>query len=277
MLAGAAAIAMRFRTSPAHRVLAVAVLLYPIPDLLWRASAIHALRCFAACPALVTLAAVGAITLYDRLQRLARNRAALIAPITVGLFGLVVALSSARFLYHFFGDFNHDRLKRLVRATDLLEACKKARPRAQRADLIYCTQQGVSHGYVYTLIGFNYDPRQWFADPREYIPGPAPDFAGSDVCRRYGKNHFMFSRRKSLAQLQKLRQSHKRTRVLLLVRPDEIPFLRMIQPVFTPHDPRHRPTLLVYDLVLGGPTTRPTSSPSPAPAPAQTPQMRSHH
>jgi hypothetical protein len=80
---------------------------------------------------------------------------------------------------------------------------------------VFVTTNGMNEPFAITLVGLRYDPRRWFADPKDVrTPG---DW---DLYYRYGKLRFMYGEDWK-READSLRASGRH--VLFVVRPGEVP------------------------------------------------------
>jgi len=246
LLAGAAVVAARFRSSRSARTLAAAVLLYPAGDLLniQIYNEPNALRSFPGLPALVLLAAVGAVEsarfLFDRNRR--------VAFATIGIYGAIIAATQAIYLTRFFTSFNTDAIRWRTRACDLQIACDYLRPRFDQFDAVVVTQEDFSFAYAQVLVFLDYDPVQWFNEPRFRAQSEGARFKHADLVYRFGKVYFMFEGAWVRSQLDELLADHQTHRVLYILRPDEA--LPGRSPTKLIADAEGHPCLLLYDMRL---------------------------
>ena len=247
MLLGLTAVLPKLKSSRSARLLMTWVLLYPAADLLNEHPTMHALRSLPGVCALVLLAAVGTTYAAKWLWERQRQITVVLAVAAT----TVILLVNIRFLNYFYGGFNDEPTKYMVGHSDLLEACAWLKPRWNQVDAVFVTSSYMSHPYVYTLVGLQYDPKQWFRDPKEMRQGPLPGGAYNheQICLRYGKMHFVFGN-SSQAALTQLVNNGRSDRVIFIVRPGESSLEREIQPADRILDPQGRPSLLIFDTTL---------------------------
>ncbi|MDD5543341.1 MAG: hypothetical protein PHX83_09210 [Acidobacteriia bacterium] len=247
MILGLAHCFARLKSSRTSRVLLTWVILYPAADLLSEHPAMHALRSLPGICGLVLLSAVGLVFTMRWLWQRKRATAIVLA---VGA-SAIVLVSTIRFLDTFFGQFNSDLRKYLVGHVDLLEACQWLKPRLKEEDAVFVTGTGMGHPYTTTLVGLQYDPRQWFLDVKQTMEGPLPNgaYRNEEIVLRYGKMHFMFdaSARSDIEQLE--RNGHP-DRVVFIVRPWEVPLGGRFSPVQQILDPEGNPSLVIYEFTI---------------------------
>lgn len=211
MIMGLIALFRKLNCSYAARILLVLVITYPIGDIISRHVSLHALRSSPGLCGLVLLAAVGAVNtgkwLWGRNHTLALTAAVVFTAAAIGL--------NTRYLYRFYGEFNHRPTSYHGFHVDLIEACRWLRPRFDKAEAVFCTTQGMNQPYIITLVALRYDPKQWFRETRDVI---TPD--EFDLYTRYGKMYFMYDK-SFLPALTKLRQKIYRGPIILIVRPGE--------------------------------------------------------
>jgi hypothetical protein len=212
MAAGVWAVAARWRTSAAARTLGVMVLAYPAGDLVSRYAGVHSARSAPGIGALVLLAAYGALALWNVLgARIGRWRSAVAIAVA-----LVALLAHARFVLHYFRDFDRDPAIDLAFDTDLRAATSWLKPRLEQYDAVFWTTRGTNEPFATTLVGLGYDPRRWFAEPRD-----TRVLGGWEVTARYGKMWFMYDDAWR-GELERLGAGGRIGRVLFIVRPGEL-------------------------------------------------------
>ncbi|MBN1347440.1 MAG: glycosyltransferase family 39 protein [Phycisphaerae bacterium] len=242
MLCGVAVVVRRAWASRAARVLLVWLLAYPVSDCLSShgLGTLHALRSFPGMCSLVLLAALGAVAAGELIVRWRRSAA----------IGLAIAAAIAavflnvRFLHTFFGEYNdRPRVYDFYFHVDLLEACEWLRPRLKDLDAVYCTTLMTNTPYIVTLVGLEYDPRQWFSDERDPLwLGPWLNYS------RYGKMHFVYGRDPRTAWQRAVRglaSNGRKDRVVFIARPGELP--SKTPPVEQIVGPKDAPGLLIYE------------------------------
>ena len=230
MLAGAALLAARLRSHASARALLALLVIYPAGDLISRYQGVHALRSATGIPALVLLAAFGATGAWGRLRSRARAWAAAWAiALTLG-----AAVCVGDNLTRYFGAMNRRPEVYHGYHADLLEATRWLKPRLDHYDAVFCTTIGMNEPFAVTLVGLGYDPRRWFAEPRDWTT-----MAGWEVCLRYGKLRFMYDKR-WIPDYQRLAADGRPERALFIVRPGE---LRLANPVYTVRGPDGREVL----------------------------------
>ena len=237
MAAGVWAVLSRWRTSAAARTLGALVLAYPAGDLVSRYAGVHSQRSAPGVGALVLLAAYGSLALWNAFGgRQARWRSA--AAIAVALVALV---AHARFLVRYFHDFDRDPAIDEAYDVDLGAAARWLKPRLSQYDAVFWTMRGTNQPFATTLVGLNYDPHRWFAEPRETrVRG---DW---EVTARYGKMWFMYDDAWR-DQLGPLVAEGRDARVLFIVRPDEFD---LSAPLETIRRPDGTPTLMLYERTI---------------------------
>lgn len=208
---GGVACVAHARTSRAARLLLLGVLLFPVGDALNGHISLQTFRSSAGLWPLLLLAALGltrAISFLARPRLLAWSLAAALA------FGALVISEQSRFLLDYVA-----RPKRMVvyhgMQVDLVQACQWLRPRLADVDAVICTTRGFKHPYIITLVALGYDPRQWFADPREVHPTGL-----WDRWTRYGRLYFLDPDERP-AVVGQLRAATRPGRVIFILRDDE--------------------------------------------------------
>ena len=234
------------RSSAAARLLLLWIILYPVADLLARHSSLHALRSLPGLPALILLAALGAV----RVSEWFRDRRAGIVPVGYAALGLA-AVFNVLFLKQFYFDRNQTVEKFFANQVDHFRACDWLRPRLSGADAVFWSGSA-AHRYIYTVVCLGYDPAQWFREVREIIPGPLPGglFAHEDIYLRVGKFHFVFGDASSKTALNELLHNDRPDRVIFVVRPGELGLQRNAPPVFEVLGPDGKPTFWIFDVKL---------------------------
>ncbi|MSP40048.1 MAG: phospholipid carrier-dependent glycosyltransferase [Deltaproteobacteria bacterium] len=234
------------RASPPARLLLLWLLLYPLADLFARHSSLHALRSLPGLPALVLLAAIGAVHGTEWLWR----RRSTLAPIGYALLGLV-AVFNFIFLKQFYLDRKPSAEKFYANQVDHFQACEWLRPQLGGVDAVFWTGSS-AHRYIYTVICLGYEPEQWFRDVREIVPGPLPGgvFAHEDIYLRVGKFHFMFGDQQSRAALTELLHNDRPDRVMFVVRPGDLGLHKTARPIHEVLGPDGKPTLWIFDTKL---------------------------
>jgi hypothetical protein len=247
MVLGLLFIISRVKFSLSARVMLTWVAIYPAADLFNEHPTMHALRSLPGVCALTLLAAVGVVYAAHWLWPRQRQITILIGAVLA----FVVLLGQIEFLHTFFGEFNTEPEKYFVGHSDLLEACKWLKPRLSEVDAVFVTPTGMSHPYMYTLVGLQYDPQQWFHDQREMMNGPLPGgaYRNEQIGLRYGKMHFMFldSGQKALDALS---WNQRPDRVILIVRPGESTLENQIEPSYRILDPQGHPSLLIFETTI---------------------------
>ncbi|MGD0884576.1 MAG: glycosyltransferase family 39 protein [Thermodesulfovibrionales bacterium] len=247
LIAGLVYLIPQVKTSRSSRVLLTWVVLYPAADLLSEHPSMHAIRSLPGVCALTLLAAVGALFIAKWLWRLHKPIA--IIALTVAV--IIIFAANIRFLNAFYGEFNNEPTKYFVGHVDLLKACEWLKPRLKGKDAVFVTGVGMSHPYIYTLVGLQYDAQQWFLDQKEMVKGPLPGGAYNReyICLRYGKMHFVFDNVAEFTNLvlSELSKDGKAHRIVFIVRPGEFPLANVISPSYQIMDPLGYPSLLLYE------------------------------
>ena len=237
MLAGAWSVLVRWRASAAARTLGTLVLAYPAGDLVSRYLSVHSARSAPGAGALVLLAAFGSMALWNALGvRVGRWRVAA----AIATAWLVLA-AHARVVGRYFREF--DRSAEIYHAyhVDLREAMRWLEPRVGDYDAVFCTVQGMNEPFAVTLVALHYDPRRWFAEPRD-----TRVLGDWEVTARYGGMWFMYDDAWR-AELDRLAAQKPHARVLFIVRPGE---LELPAPVETVRRPDGTPVLLLCERTL---------------------------
>ena len=245
MFVGAAFLISTLKSSVASRWLIVWLVAYPAGDLFSRHVSLHALRSLPGVGALVLLAALGMATAAKWLW----SRWPKKGPAIVILSGVAVAGLHLYFFKGFFEGLNTSPDKRkMMYMEDLLEASRWIETRQDSAAAVFCTSTRMVDPYVYTLIGTEYDPAQWFLDHPQIVAGPLAggSYANEEVCFRYGKTHFMMDE-SFLPELRALTDNNQPDRVLFIVRPGELGLGKKIRPAKTIRNRLGEESLWVFD------------------------------
>ena len=217
LLAGAGVTIRRVRTSPAARVLAVWVLLYPVADALVSRTSedirgLHALRSSPGICALAILAAVGAVTVGGWL--LQRRRAVTLGAAAV--LGLAVVVLNVRYYVSYFGEYNDRKIIQQRFQADIVEACEWLKPRLASYDAVFWAVEETNQPYMVTLVAMDWDPARWFREKPTFFTSKS--MYGHDFCGSYGKMHFMYDEYYPRKQ-QEFLKNGRADRVLFIVRP----------------------------------------------------------
>jgi 4-amino-4-deoxy-L-arabinose transferase-like glycosyltransferase len=212
MICGTILVLRKFKTSSSLRTVAAFVLAYPIGDSLgWGPFSSHALRSAPGLCALVLLSAAGLTAAGRRLWK--QNHHTVWVAIIV--FAVIAIGLNARFIYHFYGEFNRRPEVYHRYHVDLIEACNWLKPHFDDFDAVYITTDNLNMPYVITTVVLSYDPVRWFSEPIEVItPGEW------DYYTRYGKMHFIYDY--STFSISDLQNKFAPGRVLLILRPYEL-------------------------------------------------------
>ena len=204
---------LAFRSgSRSARLLLLLVLIYPAGDLISRYNGVHLLRSSPGAPALGLLAACGLVAAWTWMRRLPRGVALAIAAVLILASGIV----ETRFYQRYFGRWNHEPLVHHGYQADLVEACRWIRPRLGNYDVVVWTTQNLQAPFAVTLLELGWDPKRWFAEPRDIRVRD-----GFDVVVRYGPNLFLYGDAPR-ATLDSLRANGRRERALFVVRPNRL-------------------------------------------------------
>ncbi len=212
MIAGLAFAFARARRSRAARVLLATVIAYPAGDVISRYPSVHAMRSAPGIPALVLLAAFGAAAAGAWLW--ARRRPIAVAAAIA--FGVAIAALDGRFLVRYFGEYNARPEIYHGYHADLIDATRWLGPRLGAYDAVFCTAIGMNEPFAVTLVGLSWDPRRWFAEPRD-----TRVVGDWDVTLRYGKMRFMHERL-WVPDYERLANDGRPERALFIVRPGEL-------------------------------------------------------
>ena len=209
MLAGVAILLLKLKTSPSAKVLLAFVITYPVGDCLGWFSSLSALRSVPGLCSLTLLAAVGAVGIFRWLS--AKNCSSAI--LTTAIFTIAVFIMNIQYLPRFYGKFNRQEVTYHLYHTDLIEACEWLKPRLDDFDAIFFTTEYFNMPYVITAVALDYDPKKWFAEPREFSTE-----GEWDIYTRYGKMYFMYKKLfKPPAD-----KTYYKDRTLFVIRPGEV-------------------------------------------------------
>lgn len=258
MLGGLAVLVMRCRKSLAARVLLVWLLVYPVGDILGQhklGDGMHALRSMPGLPGLILLGAVGAAVGGAWLWH---NKRAVFLPVAAAVGILFVALN-AWFYCNFFGEYNRIPLIYHRYHVDVLNACEWLRPRLKDADGLFVTTQVVNQPWLITLVGLQYDPKQWLTDSHEVVTDEPSAWAKLprastlpgkmewDIHLSYGKLFFMYGDWWKGA-LERLGKAHPGGKAYVMIRPGELQM--ETPPVYQVVGPEGKPVLQVFEVRL---------------------------
>jgi hypothetical protein len=212
LLVGLAAALIRFRRSPAARAMLALLIAYPAGDLVARYDGVHELRSAAGIGALVLLAAFGARVAWDAV-RARGQRAALVVAISLAL---AASGMSARSLAAFYGSWGRRPEVYAAYRADIATAARWLAPQLKPTDTVFCTTLYTNDPWAVMLVELGYDPRRWFAEPREV--GRVGDW---EVYPRIGNLHFIYSTsvRRFADELQ---ANGRDDRVWFIVRPEQL-------------------------------------------------------
>jgi hypothetical protein len=252
MLVGLAILIWHFQSSRAARFLLLWLAVHPAADILNKLYPgadpldLHTWRSLPGVGAFVLLAAVGAVTAGRWLWQRQRQT----ATVLFCVLGFFVLELNASFLSQFFGDWNRQKYSEGLYEPDILEASQWLRPRFNEADAVFVTGNAL-RPYIITVVGLEYDPKQWFRDVREIVPGPLPngEYRHEDVYLRYGKVRFLYLT-PSLTAVKKQLGSDWQGRAFFIVRPGELGLHKQASPVYEVHNPRRQVVLQIFDLYL---------------------------
>jgi 4-amino-4-deoxy-L-arabinose transferase-like glycosyltransferase len=214
MALGLVSMVRQLRASVSFRVLLAWLAAYPAGDCLGDHPTAHALRSLPGLAALILLGTAGALYAAACLRNRPRG-----VWLCSGVTALAVAAINARLWVSYFGEYGRRAEIRSDFQVDLVKAVDWLRPKLDDVDAVFCTSRGFRMPYVITLVGLSYEPRQWFADPREMCDG-----GGWDLCLRYGKIRFVYNSGQ-WGELERFRSDGRPERIALVVRPGEVPGL----------------------------------------------------
>lgn len=240
LVLGLIAAAASFRTSAATRTLLAMLLAYPVADALARNDGPHLLRGAPGIVPLALLAGVGGVAAWTWLNERRRG----LGTAAAGLFTVWAIASTARFGVELYGAYARRVDTWQLFNADLLEAIRWVKPRLADADALYVSMSvssAMDQPFVLALDALDYDPKRWFADPKEILKRE-----DTDVVRSFGKVHFLFDAHDT-ESLRAIQTNDRRERVLIIARPGE---WKRGEPVHTVFLPDGRPSFVIYDLTL---------------------------
>jgi 4-amino-4-deoxy-L-arabinose transferase-like glycosyltransferase len=238
MAIGLVVCAPRLRQSRTARVLLLALLLYPAGDCLnWHYTP-NSLRSAVGLWGLTLLAALG---IRWTPVLLARWRL-LVTTLTLGVaLGCAIVAEDARFFYDYFVRRPGQAQVYYANHADLLQACDWLRPRLSDVDAVICTPIDFNQPYLIPLVALSYDPRRWFAEPRDWHPD-----GEWDRWTRYGKFYFAYEAERP-AILDQLKADGQPKRVNFILREKEPAPGEPAQRIVGPDG---RVALVIYDVRL---------------------------
>ncbi len=157
----------------------------------------------------------------------------------VVIFAVALIFLNVRFQRYFYGDYNRDPLICNLFQVDLLEACDWVSGRYDNYGAIYVTAEGMNMPYIITLVALNYDPHDWFREPKVFFTHEEWDYYA-----RYGKMVFMYPGM-SVPDMSELKQRSSGGHILFIVRPGE---LGLTDPVYRISDPTGKECLWLCQL-----------------------------
>lgn len=248
ILIGIASLVLAFRKSRAARVLLLWLVLYPVGDILFPHVSSHSLRSLAGVGCLTLIAALGVVKAALWLRALGRRGVAiLLASILSG----VVLFANIHFMREYFGEeYLQEKSSLFIFSADLQEAARWLKPRLPEATEVFVTGQA-AHPDMAMLFGLNYDPREWFREPRELIRGPLPDgrFKDAYIYLGYGKIRFLLNESVTAA-LSQLPKNDRVDRVIFIVRPGELGLERHARPVQEIRGVNGEPRLWIFAMQM---------------------------
>ncbi len=246
LILGIMKLAKNVKIAGAYRTLLIWLALYPVGDILFPHVSSHSLRSLPGVGCLTLISALGAVTVADWLCALKRRGTRIGS---TAFASVILLLSSVLFLKSYFGEeFSRYKASLSIFGADILEAAHWVGPRLPAADALFVTGYATQIDSL-MLFGLNYDPQQWFREPRELVRGPLPDgrFKDAYVYVRYGKVHFLLTPA-SIAALNSLVQEDRLHRLLFIVRPGELGLQRYAKPVHEILGANGLPRLWVFDI-----------------------------
>jgi hypothetical protein len=226
MLIGLATAVRRRSRSLSHGFLLAMVLAYPVGDLAGRYPGVHAFRSSPGMIGLVLLAASGGATSW----RWLRDRGRAWALWGVVAFTTAVVVQDARSLSTYFGEWRQRPPVYSLFHADFMEACEWVRPRFGSVDAVFWTAAGVNMPFAMTLVGLDYDPARWAADPKDI----RQNADGWDYYVRYGKNYFLYGQL-CRPYVEQMRASGRKVHALFVVRPHELGLRDPVHVILGPH------------------------------------------
>jgi len=234
-IGGLVLVVRRWRHSAAARVLVVGLLLFPLGDCFNShvGDSLSGLRSSPGLVPLSMLAACGLVWLAGSGIH-ARQQAAVIAV------AAALALHFVKFAQNYTA---RGRELYVYSAThgDLLAAHQFLTEHIKPGDKLVISDSGMNQPYVVWLVADQYDPRRWFAEPREMQPG-----GDWDRYTRFGDTYFLNESERA-ALVQSLEGGGRPDHVFFAVRPGETAPGTQIGQV---PGPDGRPALVVYEAWL---------------------------
>jgi 4-amino-4-deoxy-L-arabinose transferase-like glycosyltransferase len=223
LLAGLITLAVKFRTSVTARILLAFILAYPVGDSLVWGQALSSLRSFVGLGGIILLAALGAISVLSWLWK----RYKILTFLAAGTFAAIVVICSVYYFVSYFRYARNDPVVYEKFHTDLVEACDWLCSRYDNYDAVYVTTEGMNMPYIIMLVVLNYNPHDWFHEPKAFLTYEEWDYYG-----RCGKMVFMYPG--MVPDMSELRQQPSGGRILFIVRPGELgltdPIYRITNP-----------------------------------------------
>jgi hypothetical protein len=245
LVVGTGWLVYKCRASTSARVLLVLLIAYPVSDMAYSDSEyIQPMRCFPGIIALCLSGAVGAVAATRWLVKRRANLSRWIA----AAFCAWMLVSHVNFLRYFFGPFNEEPDRLHFRHVDLMQACQWLAPRLKQFGAIFITQDGMLIPHDNVLVWLNYDPKRWFAEPREYVTERYPYF-NRTVCTKFGKVRIMYGFEEANRDLAVLESNGRTDRIVMVLRPRQSAMARGRIPSLL-IGPPEAPLLLVYELDL---------------------------
>lgn len=224
MLIGLVFILKFFKSSVSVRTLLALVIVYPVGDSLFAMEGMHSLRSLPGLCGLILLSAFGAVYSLRWLWNRTHSYVGGIIAVSI----IIVVISNVQYLYRFYIDY--DRIPEVYSLyhTDFIEACEWLNPRIDEAEAVFCTTRELNMPYILALVALDYDPHQWFEDPRRF------ETVGEwDYYSRFGKMYFIYDS-SDLQILSQLEQKTHRGPIYLIMRPNDLmsstPVHRIISP-----------------------------------------------
>lgn len=209
LLAGAVAMLVAARRSPAARLGIALLLVYPVGDMVSAAEGVNSLRASAGLPALALAIGAGSATLLH----VVRARTWLVRLVTVVLLATAFA-EGAWYAREFLVRAPRERQIQIEYQGALLEAGPVLASYAKRGVPVYITHTGMNQPWVIVALGASVEPKAWFESERRVLPG------SFDTVARFGPYHFIVDSL-TIGELQALADNGRPDSVVFVVRPGE--------------------------------------------------------
>jgi 4-amino-4-deoxy-L-arabinose transferase-like glycosyltransferase len=198
--------------STGARILLAWLLAYPVGDCFSRHMSLHVLRAAAGAAPLALLAGVG---LVDVMRWFPRTRMMGVCCAAACALALTAGEQTARFLHHYFLQRPREIAVYRSQHVDYVQACAALRGRLDEYDAVAFTLEESWALFSVVMVGLQYDPQRWHAEPREFVTrGLWDDY------QRVGCLYFLEPgvRERLAAELE---SNGRADRVLWVLRPEE--------------------------------------------------------